>query len=122
MSILSNEAALAIAAREALPSDVASITTQPHDNTTMEQQSPLRICGDAADVIRRIPEPDPVHIPDDGREAIDLPRVATTESRQENISNSGTTAHDCHDPVRKFWRNHVRLSLPHVDCRDHLGE
>jgi hypothetical protein len=23
--------------------------------------------------------------------------------------------------VRRFWRSSVRLSVPHVDCRDHLG-
>jgi len=31
--------------------------------------------------------------------------------------------HDPHwyDPVKKFWRHHVRISVPHDDCRDHLG-
>jgi hypothetical protein len=23
--------------------------------------------------------------------------------------------------VQRFWRSSVRLSVPHVDCRDHLG-
>ena len=26
-----------------------------------------------------------------------------------------------HDPIRKFWRHQVRISVPHDDCRDHLA-
>ncbi|KAF2482510.1 hypothetical protein BDY17DRAFT_238324, partial [Neohortaea acidophila] len=26
-----------------------------------------------------------------------------------------------YDPVKKFWRHHVRISVPHDDCRDHLA-
>jgi hypothetical protein len=24
-------------------------------------------------------------------------------------------------PLKKFWRSHVSLRVPHVKCRDHLG-
>ncbi|KAK4629612.1 hypothetical protein CLAFUW4_07815 [Fulvia fulva] len=88
----------------------------------MEQRPSQQISGDA---IRRIPEPEPVHIPDDGREAINLPQVAGPGSRHKNNPNppsADIAAHQhWYDLVRKFWRNHVRLSVPHVDCRDHLA-
>ena len=27
-----------------------------------------------------------------------------------------------YDPVKKFWRHNIRISVPHEDCRDHLGK
>lgn len=27
-----------------------------------------------------------------------------------------------YDPIRKTWRHNIRISVPHVDCRDHLGK
>lgn len=26
------------------------------------------------------------------------------------------------NPIKKYWRRHVSISVPHEDCRDHLGE
>ena len=26
-----------------------------------------------------------------------------------------------YDPARRLWRNNIQISVPHVDCRDHLG-
>ena len=27
-----------------------------------------------------------------------------------------------HEPLNKFWRHYVRISVPHDECRDHFGE
>ena len=27
-----------------------------------------------------------------------------------------------YDPIKRFWRHEIRISVPHEDCRDHLGE
>ncbi|EME44220.1 hypothetical protein DOTSEDRAFT_71901 [Dothistroma septosporum NZE10] len=84
----------------------------------MKPRSSQEVSGD---ITRSIPEPEPIHIPDDGREAIDLPRVAPSELTHTNVPGSDTTTHNWDNAVQRFWRNHVRLSVPHVDCRDHLA-
>ena len=27
-----------------------------------------------------------------------------------------------YDPIKRFWRHNIRISVPHEDCRDHLGK
>lgn len=27
-----------------------------------------------------------------------------------------------YDPAKRLWRHHIRISVPHEDCRDHLGK
>ncbi|KXT18728.1 hypothetical protein AC579_2690 [Pseudocercospora musae] len=72
-----------------------------------------------------IPEPEPAHIPDgipdDEREAQELHEVATApRQRMSRVLSPGTAQESCCGPVKKFWRHHVRIDVPHVDCRDHL--
>lgn len=73
-----------------------------------------------------IPEPEPAHIPDgipdEEREAQELHEVAPPPTPIRRILSPGVPAENCYDPVKKVWRNHVRMTVPHVDCRDHLGE
>ncbi|EME79230.1 uncharacterized protein MYCFIDRAFT_143425 [Pseudocercospora fijiensis CIRAD86] len=74
-----------------------------------------------------IPEPEPAYIPDgipdDEREAQELHQVASEpRERISRILSPGTTAQESwFGPVKNFWRHHVRIDVPHVDCRDHLA-
>ena len=42
------------------------------------------------------------------------------------ISTISSTGDQNHGPVRRkalqYWRRHISMAVPHVDCRDHLGE
>ncbi|KAF7195206.1 hypothetical protein HII31_03412 [Pseudocercospora fuligena] len=73
-----------------------------------------------------IPEPEPAHIPDgipdDEREAQELHEVAT-EPRQRisRVLSPAIAQESWCGPLKKFWRHHVRIDVPHVDCRDHLA-
>ncbi|KAK4973188.1 hypothetical protein LTR66_011248 [Elasticomyces elasticus] len=72
---------------------------------------------------------------DDEREATELGQVAEAHGRASGISgDAGVTnapgslrgshvqLHVPHwyDPIKKFWKHQIQLSLPHDDCRDHL--
>lgn len=68
-----------------------------------------------------IPEPEPAHLAndhgsDDEREATELREGALPSERRPKPGDGKWY------PVRKWWREHVRLSVPSVDCRDHYGE
>jgi hypothetical protein len=69
-----------------------------------------------------IPEPEPAHLAsdhgsDDEREATEMREGARASSVRR--VNPGE---DMWYPVRKWWRENIRLSVPSVDCRDHYGQ
>ena len=76
-----------------------------------------------------IPEPVPIHPrtpdteSDDELEATELRDVSAGDSAHAPRVQS-LTQHKRHwyNPIHKFWRHHIRISVPHNDCRDHLGE
>lgn len=80
---------------------------------------------------QQIPEPEAAHIPDGitehEREATELqqqPRHRSDVQRPLSrvLSPSLASEHIYFiTPLKSFWRHHVRLSVPHVDCRDHLA-
>lgn len=59
---------------------------------------------------------------DDDREATELRPVTHGAPRLSRILSPGTPAQHWYDPVKRYWRHEIRISVPHVDCRDHLGE
>jgi hypothetical protein len=96
---------------------------------TMEDRRADQPSGDP------IPEPEPAHIvddeqatqPDDEQEATELRAVSTAPHSAKRRKISRIISPDkssirWHDPFTRAWRHHIRLSVPHVDCRDHLGK
>ena len=94
--------------------------------------------GAPGDVIQR-PEParSPAHSlerydteSDDELEATELRQLSQDQLRREierlprvsHVISPGQPMVHWYDPVKKFWRHSVRISVPHEDCRDHLGE
>lgn len=78
-----------------------------------------------------VPEPEPVHTrssdpdpeSDNEREATELHSVQQSGRRLSRVlSPPPREKVHWYDPVSKFWRHHVRISVPHDDCRDHLGK
>ena len=80
----------------------------------------------------RVTEPEPAHlrddgdtvqtVPDDEREAIDLQTPADRKQRRVSwVLSPERQRQHWYNPVRKLWRHNIRMSVPHVDCRDHLG-
>jgi hypothetical protein len=73
-------------------------------------------------------EPQPAHVreeqyaSDDELEATELRRMASNKPRLSRVLTPGTPMVHWYDPMRRFWRHHIRISVPHVDCRDHLGK
>lgn len=81
----------------------------------------------SGDVVHR---PDPAHVrgehelgdeleatelgPMDGENKTQRPRLSRV------LSEGMPTAH-WYDPIKRVWRHEVRISVPHEDCRDHLG-
>ncbi|WPB01722.1 uncharacterized protein RHO25_006353 [Cercospora beticola] len=89
-----------------------------------------------------IPEPEPAHIPDGipahEREATELlPPLTSTSAAQTPqddeqqteaprrisriLTPSTISSISPFTPLKKFWRHNVQLTVPHVDCRDHLA-
>ncbi|KAK5171946.1 uncharacterized protein LTR77_003583 [Saxophila tyrrhenica] len=73
-------------------------------------------------------EPEPAHIDEQRRESDD--ELEATELRQmrgdkparlSRVITPGKPLVHWYDPVKKFWRHQIRISVPHVDCRDHLA-
>lgn len=103
--------------------DTTTTTTMHPDRPNMH---PHRASGEV------INEPAPAHIPldqydtesDDGdREATELRTIDPNAQRprvSRVLSNERPVEH-WYDHVRKAWRHQIRISVPHVDCRDHLG-
>ena len=83
----------------------------------------------SGDVIQR---PEPVHTPDQydtetdsELEATELRHMSQEIERLPRLSHvlsPGQPMVHWYDPVKKFWRHQIRISVPHDDCRDHLGE
>ncbi|EGP87391.1 uncharacterized protein MYCGRDRAFT_93582 [Zymoseptoria tritici IPO323] len=81
---------------------------------------PERRSYEASGDIPSIPEPEPAHLhsgdsSDDEREATELRDVWRPAVRR-NVR----PAH-WYDGLQRWWKRNVYLSVPHVDCRDHLG-
>lgn len=93
---------------------VLSVATR---NTSMQRRRSYEPSGD----ISAIPEPEQAHLvkdreSDDEREATELRQGALPSTRSSN--HEGERWH----PLRQWWRQNVRLSVPSADCRDHYGE
>ena len=84
----------------------------------------------SGDVIQR---PEPAHSierydtesDDDELEATELREISEESERMPRLSHVISPQKPMirwYDPVKKFWRHNVRISVPHDDCRDHLGE
>lgn len=106
-----------------------SVTFRHLEDRRLSQPS-----GDRRRHEHAIPEPEPAHIqdhdgvPEDEREAIDLHTPAQRkagkqrrESRVLSPNRSRTYGGTLGKEVAKVWRHGVAISVPHVDCRDHLG-
>ena len=80
-------------------------------------------------------QPDPVHLrqrtnalddgrddastePDDGDDQLTVP----SRPRPSRRITQGKPSVHWYDRALRFWRHHVRLAVPYVDCRDHYGE
>lgn len=75
-----------------------------------------------------IREPEPARLPNelpsaDEREATELQHQPARSRRGSRILIvPKQTKRRWYDPIVSFWMHHVRISVPHVDCRDHLGK
>lgn len=56
------------------------------------------------------------------REATELDDVSILSRRATRLSSVGQAPKHWYDPFTKLWHQQIRVSVPHVDCRDHLGE
>ncbi|KAI7487998.1 hypothetical protein KC351_g2251 [Hortaea werneckii] len=56
---------------------------------------------------------------DEEREATELHNVA--EQRPARHVTTSPAGPQWQDDIKKLWRHHIRLSVPHIDCRDHLA-
>lgn len=63
---------------------------------------------------------------DDELEATELRQLShdltATLQPISHILSPGKPMIHWYDPIRKFWRHQIRISVPHDDCRDHLGK
>lgn len=82
----------------------------------------------SSDVVQ-LPQPAHLHDEtdsDDELEATELRSIGddtqATLPRLSHIISPGLPKFHWYDPVKKFWRHEVRISVPHDDCRDHLGK
>lgn len=80
-----------------------------------------------------VPEPEPAHTrrseaeSDDEREATELQSVTSTQHsgrRRSRVLSPSSASSKLHwyDPLSKYWRHNVNITVPHDDCRDHLGK
>ncbi|WPH01701.1 Hypothetical protein R9X50_00455300 [Acrodontium crateriforme] len=58
---------------------------------------------------------------DDELEATELRNVLSYISANRTLNSSVLRTQRWYDPIRRFWKHHVRISVPHVECRDHLA-
>lgn len=67
--------------------------------------------------------PDADSASDNEREATELRSVTPGARRRSRVLSppAGSKLHR-YDPLSKFWRHHVNITVPHDDCRDHLGK
>ncbi|KAI6814229.1 hypothetical protein KC332_g8019 [Hortaea werneckii] len=57
---------------------------------------------------------------DNEREATELHTIAE-QHRARLVTAGPGRPQRWHDDIKRVWRHHVRLSVPHADCRDHLA-
>lgn len=81
-----------------------------------------------------LPEPEPAHTrrsdadsaSDNEREATELrsvtPGQQSARRRSRVLSPPARSKLHWYDPVSKYWRHHINITVPHDDCRDHLGK
>jgi len=81
-----------------------------------------------------VPEPEPAHLgnadsaSDNEREATELRSVTPGQESVRRRSRvlsppASSKLHWYNNSVlSKFWRHHVNITVPHDDCRDHLGK
>ena len=78
-----------------------------------------------------VPEPEPAHLgdadsaSDNEREATELRSVTPAGRRRSRVLSppASSKLHWYNNSVlSKFWRHHVNITVPHDDCRDHLGK
>ena len=81
-----------------------------------------------------VPEPEPAHVRPDADadtasdnecEATELRTVTPGQSarrRSRVLSPPFSSKAHWYDPVSKYWRHNVNITVPHDDCRDHLGK
>lgn len=80
-----------------------------------------------------VPEPEPAHTrrsdaesdSDNDREATELQDVTSPPEQRRLpriLSPPARPESHWYDGGRKFWRHNVRITVPHDDCRDHLGK
>lgn len=81
-----------------------------------------------------LPEPEPAHTrrsdadsaSDNEREATELRTVTpgqhSARRRSRVLSPPARSKLHWYDPVSKYWRHHINITVPHDDCRDHLGK
>lgn len=59
-------------------------------------------------------------------EATELRRLSreihSTLQPISHILSPGKPMIHWYDPIKKLWRHQIRISVPHDDCRDHLGK
>jgi hypothetical protein len=106
------------------PRRYASMAEEPR------QRRPLSRHG-SQDVL---PEPEPAHTrqpdeesaSDNEREATELrsitPGQHSARRRSRVLSPPASSKLHWYDPVSKYWRHHINITVPHDDCRDHLGK
>lgn len=62
---------------------------------------------------------------DNEREATELQNIAEQHPPRHVTTTTTTTTpgrpQQWYAGVKNLWRHHIRLSVPHADCRDHLG-
>ncbi|KAI7512867.1 hypothetical protein KC347_g2152 [Hortaea werneckii] len=57
---------------------------------------------------------------DDEREATALHTIAE-QRRARHVTTTPGTSQQWLADIKRLWRHHIRLSVPHADCRDHLA-
>lgn len=98
---------------------------QQEDCLHMDRRRSSQPSGDS---VKPLPEPEPARLPryesdsEGEREATELRSVGQQQPRLSRILTQDSQNESSIHRLKRFWRHHIRASVPHVDCRDHLGE
>lgn len=74
-----------------------------------------------------VEQPEPAHLPletqnDSEDEDLEATELRSVDGRRlSRLLSSNRPTKTWYDPIRRYWRHEIRISVPHVDCRDHLG-
>jgi hypothetical protein len=102
----------------------ASMAEEPRQRRSLPQH-------ESQDVL---PEPEPAHTrqpdeesaSDNEREATELRNITpgqhSARRRSRVLSPPASSKLHWYDPVSKYWRHHINITVPHDGCRDHLGK